>query len=99
MLAALEEFMGGPVLLEGGAIRLHADDIVRMEARELRAVLEPARVGVKDERREVRLLEIVEQFAARIEEIEVQRARVIERLTKGDQLPPHRSWPSESSRK
>ncbi len=88
MVSALEEFLGGPVLLEAGAIRLGADDIVRMEARELRGLLDPARLGIKDERREARFLELVEQFAARIEDLEVQRARQVDRLEKGDQLPP-----------
>jgi DNA-directed RNA polymerase subunit beta len=87
MVAALESFVGGPVLVESGAIRLHADDIARMEAREVRALLGPGRVGIKDERKEARFLEIVEQFAARLEDVEIQRARKVERLTKGDQLP------------
>jgi DNA-directed RNA polymerase subunit beta len=88
MVAALEAFLGGPVLVEGGAIRLHPDDVARMESREIRALLGPERVGIKDERKEARFLEIVEQFAERLEDLEIQRARRIERLTKGDQLPP-----------
>jgi len=87
MISALEQFLGGPVLVEGGAVRLTPQDLQEMEAREIRTLLGPARVhGVKDERREERLLEIVEQFAERIEDLEIARARTIERLQKGDQL-------------
>ncbi len=88
MVSALEQFLGGPILVEGGAIRLHADDVARMEAREVRALLGPGRVGIRDERKEARFLEIVEQFTDRLEDLEIQKARRIERLTKGDQLPP-----------
>ncbi|MHC4390563.1 MAG: DNA-directed RNA polymerase subunit beta, partial [Planctomycetota bacterium] len=87
MVGSLERAIGGPVLLENGAIRLHPDDLVRLEAREVRSLLGPGRMdlGVAPEDD---LLDIVYRFAERIEAVEVSRDREVERLTKGDQLPP-----------
>ncbi len=93
MVQALETFLGGPILLEGGAIRVSAEDLRSMEAREIRSLLGPARLRIgerrilSDEKREERFLEIVEQFAERIEDVEIQKNRRVERLTRGDQLP------------
>jgi DNA-directed RNA polymerase subunit beta len=67
-------------------MRLQVDDLLAVESREVRTLLGPGRIGIKDERKENRFLEIVEQFTERLEDIEIQKARKIERLTKGDQL-------------
>jgi len=86
LVSALNDFLGGPIQLDG-AISIDAGDVARMEVREIRQLLTPARIGLRDERKADRFLEIVEQFAERIEDLEVQKARQVERLTKGDQLP------------
>ncbi|GIW71746.1 MAG: DNA-directed RNA polymerase subunit beta [Planctomycetota bacterium] len=88
LIGALERLLGGPVLLEGGAIRLQPDDVLRLEAGELRALLVPQRVHRVPAALGERLLETVEPFLDRLEEVQAETTRRIERLTRGDQLPP-----------